>query len=98
MIGGKNNIMNYIDKQINFKDEREKAPKRFYEHPEWIQGNLYENIDPESAFTGDVYLANSTGTLVSLKSGYIWEDECRFANCQWKNITPKVWLVLIDKD
>jgi len=85
-------------KYNNFIDERTRTRTKFYTHPEWCQGHLYENIDVMSAFTGDVYLANSANTLVSLKTGYIWTDECMFDGGQFKDVTDEVWLTLVPKD
>ena len=85
-------------KYNNFVDERTRVKPTFYKHPEWFQGHLYENIDSMSAFTGDVYLANATGTLVSLQTGYLWSDEMYFENGKFKDITDEVWLCIVPKE
>tara|TARA_R110000823_G_scaffold304985_1_gene426798 strand:+ start:270 stop:548 length:279 start_codon:yes stop_codon:yes gene_type:complete len=84
-------------KYNNFIDERTRIRPKFYTHPEWCQGHLYENIDEGSAFTGDVYLANSTNTLVSLQTGYIWNDEMQFESGKFKDVTSEVWLCIVPK-
>ena len=92
------NLSSQKHKYNNFLDERAKKVKPlWYSHPKWKQGHLYENIDDSSAFTGDIYIANSTNTLVALQTGYIWNDESQFDGGEFKDVTDEVWLTISKK-
>lgn len=82
----------------NFRDKRTGYETELgYKHPEWIRGNLYENIDVRCTRCGHIYLADAFHNLVDIKSGYIWNLERQFEGSRWKDISDDVWLLIVPK-
>ena len=82
----------------NFRDKRKQPNGIFYNaHPMWIQGNLYEDIDPISTHTGEVYMADANNTLVSIETGYHFTHGEQFEGGKWKDISDEVWLLIVPK-
>ena len=77
----------------NYIDQRLSMQPALYKHPLWVQGHLYECIDVRSVHTGEVYIASSNNLLISLKTGYLWDD-FQFSKGEFRDITSEVWLTI----